>query len=85
MRTDSCIRRVSTCGGTCVERVKCKYQMLKISSLVQAFGAKRYAAMGIIAQKAALICLALSALIILAWTQLDKALLLLGETHALLT
>ena len=35
--------------------------------------------MGIIAQKAALICLALSAIIILAWTQLEKALLLLGE------
>lgn len=35
--------------------------------------------MGIIAQKALFMCLSLSALIILAWTQLDKALLLLGE------
>ena len=46
---------------------------------LQAFGARRYAAMGIIAQRAALICLIFSALIILAWTQLERLLLLLGE------
>lgn len=48
---------------------------------LQAFGAKRYAAMGIIAQRAALICLLFSALIILAWTQLERLLLLLGKHY----
>ncbi len=37
--------------------------------------------MGVIAQRAALICLLFSALIILAWTQLERLLLLLGKHY----
>lgn len=48
---------------------------------MQAYGAKRYAAMGIIAQRTALICLLLTALIIAAWTRLEQLLLLLGDSH----
>ncbi len=37
--------------------------------------------MGIIAQRAGLICILFAALIILAWTQLERLLLLLGERY----
>lgn len=50
---------------------------------MQSFGAKNYSSLGIILQRALLVTAAASILVISFWTQMDRVLILLGNTDGL--
>ena len=52
----------------------------KSGSMPQVYGAKNYGAMGVILQRAILICTTVGVFIIAAWSQIHGLLLLLGKT-----
>jgi multidrug resistance protein, MATE family len=51
----------------------------------QAFGAQNYQLIGIIAQRAALIVLAISLPVVLAWTKIEGPLILLGQSESIVS